>query len=69
MTRRWQRLCAMLALVPSQRQAYAMDYLEHHGQEFCVHFGLGNAEEKAIAIYMAELEQEARHGSRHRQVP
>ena len=69
MKRTWRRTCYQLSLVPSMRQAYSMDYLEQHGQSFCVDFGLDNAEDKAIAIYMVELEQGARHGSGHRPIP
>ena len=45
-----------LGLVPSQRQAFAMDFLERRGLQFCKDYGLENAEDKAVAIYVSELE-------------
>ena len=60
MKRPWRETCAFLKLVPSMRQAHAMDYLEKHGQEFCVHFGIWNAEEKAVAVFIGNVERSHR---------
>jgi hypothetical protein len=43
----WRRTARLIGLVVSGWRARAFDYLEAHGQRFCVDFGTDNAIEKA----------------------
>lgn len=44
----WRGVASYIGLTVEGDLMHAFDYLEAHGQRFCVHFGVDNAMEKAL---------------------
>jgi uncharacterized RDD family membrane protein YckC len=53
----WKRVLRIIGIRVPHLEGYTLDFLEARGLRFTFHFGRATARDKAVALYIAELER------------